>query len=663
MKIDGAALTRQLGHDGEIVVHTQLCRRQIAVVEAAFDAGEAATICCTQEAPLFSELAAERDCEDVSFVNIRETAGWTTDQVSPLPKMAALIAAHTLRDKLASAITINSEGQCLVYGAGQVALDAAAALASRMSVTLLLSDPGDALPPLAGNVPIHRGRIRRVTGSLGRFSLTIDGFAAVKPSSRAALAFDMPQDNVTSNCDVILDLGTGTPLFSHAVSRDGYVRAEAGNPAAVAKALLDVSDLVGEFEKPLYVGYDETICAHSRSTKVGCNRCLDNCPTGAITPNGDIVRVDSGICGGCGACSAVCPTGAISYAYPERGDVVGRIAQLAKVYIAAGGRQPVLLIHEDRHGGELLSLLARYGAGLPANVVPMPAFSVFQVGHDILAAALVAGFERVVVLAPPAKTYDFPALESQVDLANAVVDALGFGGDRVRMLVGDDPDAVGAELAALPPANQIGARMFAPVGGKRDVARSAFAALAAAHDAAPDVISLPKGAPYGRIVVDADNCTLCLACVGACPAGALSDDADHPRLRFTEQACVQCGLCVNTCPERVIRLEPRYNFTSAALEPITMKEEAPHHCISCGKAFGTKSSIEKIVKALEGRHAMFQNKAQIDIIRMCDNCRVIAVSNAGGDPFTLGERPRVRTTEDYISGAADVDDDDEPKRS
>ncbi|MCB1510285.1 MAG: 4Fe-4S binding protein [Hyphomicrobiaceae bacterium] len=663
MKIDGAALARQLGRDGDITVHTQLCRRQIAAVEAVFDAGEPVTICCTQEAPLFSELAGERDCDDVTFVNIRETAGWTTDQASSLPKMAALIAAQTHRDKPAAAITINSEGQCLVYGPGQVALDAATALASRMSVTLLLSDPGDALPASVGTVPIHRGRIRRATGSLGRFSITIDGFAAAKPSSRAALAFDVPQDNVTSTCDVILDLSTGTPLFSHAVSRDGYVRAEAGSPAAVAKAVLDVSDLVGEFEKPLYVGYDETICAHSRSTKVGCSKCLDNCPTGAITPDGDIVRVDPGICGGCGACSAVCPTGAISYAYPERADVVGRIARLAKAYLAAGGQRPVLLIHEDHHGGELLSLLARYGAGLPANVLPMPTFSVFQMGHEIMAAALVAGFDRVVVLAPPGKAHDFPALESQVGLANAVVDALGFGGDRVRMLVGEDPDAVGSELSAMPEASSIGARMFAAVGGKRDIARSAFAALAAAQEAAPDVIPLPKGAPYGRIIVDADNCTLCLACVGACPAGALSDDAEHPRLRFAEQACVQCGLCVNTCPERVIRLEPRYNFASTALEPVTMKEEEPHHCISCGKAFGTKSSIEKIVKALEGRHAMFQNKAQIDIIRMCDNCRVIAVSNAGGDPFTLGERPRVRTTEDYISGAADVDDDDEPKRS
>ena len=42
---------------------------------------------------------------------------------------------------------------------------------------------------------------------------------------------------------------------------------------------------------------------------------------------------------------------------------------------------------------------------------------------------------------------------------------------------------------------------------------------------------------------------------------------------------------------------------------------------------------------------------------MCDDCRVIAVTDAGGDPMTLGERPRVRTTDDYLMGTVSDDDD------
>jgi hypothetical protein len=89
---------------------------------------------------------------------------------------------------------------------------------------------------------------------------------------------------------------------------------------------------------------------------------------------------------------------------------------------------------------------------------------------------------------------------------------------------------------------------------------------------------------------------------------------------------------------------------------LVIKEEEPFECISCGKPFGTKSTVERIIAKLEGRHAMFQNAQQLYIIKMCDDCRVIAVSEGGGDPLTLGERPRVRTTDDYLRG--DVGEDE-----
>jgi ferredoxin len=145
------------------------------------------------------------------------------------------------------------------------------------------------------------------------------------------------------------------------------------------------------------------------------------------------------------------------------------------------------------------------------------------------------------------------------------------------------------------------------------------------------------------------GCTLCLACVGACPANALSDHPDRPQLSFTESACVQCGVCVATCPEKVITLEPRYDFSGAAMSPQVVKGEEPFHCVSCGKAFGTKSTIERVLARLEGKHAMFQTQAQLRLIQMCDTCRIVTVSEQGNDPFKGAARPRVRTTEDYLA--------------
>src|SRR5438552_100489 len=82
---------------------------------------------------------------------------------------------------------------------------------------------------------------------------------------RAALAFDAPRNGATSRCDLILDLSGGAPLFSAAQRRDGYFRPDPGNPAAVQRALFDLVDLVGEFDKPRYVDFTAALCAHSRS--------------------------------------------------------------------------------------------------------------------------------------------------------------------------------------------------------------------------------------------------------------------------------------------------------------------------------------------------------------------------------------------------------------
>jgi ferredoxin len=196
---------------------------------------------------------------------------------------------------------------------------------------------------------------------------------------------------------------------------------------------------------------------------------------------------------------------------------------------------------------------------------------------------------------------------------------------------------------------------FLPIGQKRALLRSALDTL---HDRAPskpEHIELPAGAPFGRVEVDVVGCTLCLACVGACPTGALIDNPDLPQLRFQEDACVQCGLCEATCPENVISLEPRVSFDEAAKLPAVIKEEEPYLCIRCQRPFGTKSSIEKIVQMLGEKHSMFQDSAAIDRIRMCEDCRVVVQFEATDNPMAGAARKPVRTTDDYLREREEIE--------
>jgi heterodisulfide reductase subunit A-like polyferredoxin len=96
-------------------------------------------VACTQEAPLFAELAGEQEFGgELRFVNIRERAGWSSDTADKTAKTAALLAdaAHAVQP--AGSINVSSSGQCLVYGSGQQAYDAAVKLNQRLPVTLLL---------------------------------------------------------------------------------------------------------------------------------------------------------------------------------------------------------------------------------------------------------------------------------------------------------------------------------------------------------------------------------------------------------------------------------------------------------------------------------------------------------------------------------------------
>jgi ferredoxin len=172
------------------------------------------------------------------------------------------------------------------------------------------------------------------------------------------------------------------------------------------------------------------------------------------------------------------------------------------------------------------------------------------------------------------------------------------------------------------------------------------------HRAAPnpiDVVALPPGAPFGAVEIDAAGCTLCLACVGACPTGALGDDPERPLLRFTEDACVQCGLCKATCPEKVITLKPQLDFSAATAMSRVLKEEEPFYCIRCGKPFGVKSTIERVIGKLAGQHWMYpQGSNRLEALKMCEDCRIGVIADDDFDPHGAPPRSDLRTTDDYL---------------
>ena len=627
----------------------QLCRAELDKFRAAAAGEDPLLVGCVQEAPLFSELVEERD-GGVTFVNIRETAGWSKDAAAAAPKMAALIAAAAEEAPAVPFVRFDSEGVLLIYGRDEQGIEAGNLLKDHLDVTVLIKPPVAVMPARVTEFPVVQGTIRSANGHLGAFELTVDDYALPAPSSRGQLSFAAPRNGAVSRCDLILDISGGPALFAAADLRDGYLRADPADPAAVLRAVLKARDLTGAFDKPRYIEFTADICAHARSQIVGCHRCLDLCPAGAITPAGDHVAIDAHICAGCGQCAAACPTGAAAYALPPADALIRKLRLLLTAYRETGGTRPVVLVHDGAHGTPLIDALARFGDGLPANVLPFEVNEVTQMGLEAIAASFAYGASAMRFLIRAKPRHDITGLTQTLALAEAILAGLGFGEGRVAALEVDDPDVLAALLwVPHPEAGPAHPASFVAAGGKRDVMRLALRELHRVAPAPIDIVPLPQGAPFGAVEIDVAGCTLCLACVSACPTAALRDNPEQPMLRFLEDACVQCGLCKATCPEKVITLHPQLDFRAATATARLLKEEEPFHCIRCGKPFGVKSTIERVTAKLAGKHWMFANAAQrLDVIKMCEDCRVIAITEQEFDPHGAPPRPPARTTEDYL---------------
>ena len=591
-----------------------------------------------------------------STFNIREYAGWSKEGKKSIPKISAIINSSIENIKQTPSLTMESSGRCFVYvdhnkgdEAVEIAADLCKKLSNHLGVTLMICNFKNDIMIEANNYKITKGSINLAQGYFTQFKLQVNDFSEVLVSSKAKIEFGEFFQTVDTDCDLIIDLTENTPLFTGDKKRDGYFRASTNSPSDLFEIFTKTIDMIGQFEKPIYVKFDENLCAHSRNGITGCTKCLDVCPAGAIQTSGDIISVDPGICGGCGFCGSVCPSGAIQTDYPSLDIILGSLSKLNYDFIKAGGSNPALILFDGEFGKEMINLISRYGNGLPANLIPYEMHSVGRVGHDLLVSSIALGYKKIFILVDPKNNEEFNFLPKQIEISNSLLSGVGNNNNNsISIIEENDPELVEKQIYDRSKYTKIKPSLFIPLGAPRGILRAGVQGLSKSNNNKNDIIQLPEGSPYGKVDVNLDTCTICLSCVSACPAGALQDNPDAPQLLFREDACLQCGICVATCPENAISLIPQFNLNDEAMSAGIIIEDQPFDCVECGKTFGTKKSIEKIIDKLSS-HAMFQEEGKTEILKMCEDCRVGAMFTQKDKILDVKERPNPRTTDDYLN--------------
>ena len=184
-------------------------------------------------------------------------------------------------------------------------------------------------PPRVTEFPVVKGTIKSAKGHLGAFEIVVDDYAAA--GAVVARRADLRRRRATARCRAATSCSICPaarrcfrPLICATAICAPIPTIRRRCCARCSRRATSSARSTSHATSPS----TEDLCAHSRSKIVGCHRCLDLCPTGAITPAGDHVAIDAQICAGCGQCAAVCPTGAAAYALPPADALMRKLRAL-----------------------------------------------------------------------------------------------------------------------------------------------------------------------------------------------------------------------------------------------------------------------------------------------------------------------------------------------
>ncbi len=582
---------------------------------------------CCATPTLFDDTfsAAGADAPKVHYVNLKEPCFWVHADAEP----AHAKASRLLRAAIQTAAVAAEPAYQPLRAGGRLLIVTDTPRGQRLAERLRdVARPFFVVPaalPSFETTPswrVYRGRVLTITGRLGDFQVTIEDVETPDTPHR-----ELQADQVV----IISQDGTGP-----GTARTGYHRLAAPDEDEIDQCAGRIRDLIGDFLKTVHVSYHPDICAGGKADQEACGLCIPACPYEAISRDGQNhlrMAVDHMACEGCGACVSACPTSALRFTEPSPHELYTRLAALlAPLPGDHDGERQVVLFHCGEQGRRVLEEAGRRPLPYPANVLPLEVPCLRYVSEANMLAAFRLGAAGVGLLGCETCPHgERELLYQKFDFCRLTLDAFDLGTERLRLITADD----GTEEAAVTALSHFAETLeAAPVQWdgqrlghteNRHVITEAIAAFIEQTGQEPGRRALPASQPLAYAEVQAAGCTLCRACVNACPVHAFKLEEATSSLQFKHLACVACGLCETVCPEQVITLRHEVVFERAALDYQTVVEDDMVSCTQCEKPYINRKALEAIetrVLSLESLLDTFSGQRRT-LLRMCPDCRAV----------------------------------------
>ena len=371
--------------------------------------------------------------------------------------------------------------------------------------------------------------------------------------------------------------------------------------------LLNVDDIIevvkeniNSYSYKKFTTYDSAICQYNERRVEICSKCEEVCPTVAITKDDKtktltFSQID---CDGCGGCVSVCPSGALDYAPTNRDSIF----EMSKFY-----KETHPLIVPSKMNMQNLMI------NLKENVLPFAIEGEKFLSEVSFLTLLQMSGSQVVF-------YSDVLSKGTKDSIRILNDIYQKKYQKDAILVAMDKEELEDALNEVTFIEDSYFNFNQNDLKKREAFSQRLQKIVGIEDLG--VVKTGEHIHYGRVLVNEANCTLCLACVGACNVDALFANESDFTLRVNPSLCTACGYCEVSCPEvdclTIVRDE-------IELQPTWFKEnilakDKLFACVECGKEFATTKAIEKIANMMGAIFAL-SSETKKRTLYCCEDCK------------------------------------------